>query len=101
MITMTLPDGDPIEAPSEAQLADALDALLGGSDEAADLWLEDEEGWALSVVTSGDLFFENLEDDSRYWTIGPLEREGILRLMALFARGEIDALRAEPWEEEE
>ncbi len=95
--TLTTPGGQSIEAPSLAALTEAVDALLAGEDEAADLWLENDDGWALSVVPTGDLFFENVNKDS-YQTLGPLPREEIVRLLHLLASDNLADLRAQPWE---
>ncbi|MDQ4078632.1 MAG: hypothetical protein M3220_20625 [Chloroflexota bacterium] len=98
--SLTTADGQTVENPTQDDLARALDALLESEDESADLWLEDDAGWALSVVPTGDVFFENLEEEG-YQTLGPLSRDYILRLLHLLSTGKIDELRAEPWEEGE
>lgn len=95
--TLTTPH-DQIENPSEDDLAHALDTILASSNELDDLWLENAEGWALSVVPSGDVFFEQLDEEG-YETLGPLSRDAILRLLQLLAEGQLAELRAEPWEE--
>ncbi len=95
--TLTTPN-DQIENPSQDDLALALDAILASRNELDDLWLENDEGWALSVVPSGDVFFEQLDGEG-YQTLGPLPRDEIERLLHLLAEGNLDDLRAEPWEE--
>ena len=96
--SLTTADGKIIEEPSRADLEAALDALLSGNDPEADLWLEDDEGWTLSVVTTRDIFFENINNGDTYQTLGPLERDELLRLLTLLAQGTVRELRAEPWE---
>ncbi len=97
--TLIYGDDKTVDGPTGTDLAAALDGLLSGEDSQADLWLENDDGWALSVAPTGDLFFENLDEDSdRYQTMGPLERDEILRLLQLMADGNLDALRAEAWE---
>lgn len=95
--TLTTPK-DQIENPSQDDLALALDAILASKSELDDLWLENDEGWALSVVPSGDVYFEQLDEEG-YQTLGPLPRDAIMRLLTLLAEGQLEALRAEPWEE--
>jgi hypothetical protein len=96
--SLTTPDNRIIEEPSAADLEQALDALFNSDDPEADLWLEDDDGWTLSVVTSGDIFFENINEDDSYQTLGPLERGDLLRLLTLLAQGNLRDLQAEPWE---
>ena len=98
-LTLIDPSGNVIENPSQTAIAQALDELLNGADADADLWLETDEGWALSVVPSRDIFFENLnEGGSSYQTLGPLPRDHILRLLHLLSQNKLAELRAEPWE---
>ncbi len=96
--TLTTPDGELIEKPTRDNLAHALELLLHGDDPNADLWVENDEGWALSVVPTADLFFENVHEGDDYLTLGPLPESEILRLLDLFVQGDIQALRSEPWE---
>jgi hypothetical protein len=97
--TLIRHDDQTVADPSAGELAEALDAVLAAEDDAADLWLEDDEGWTLSAVSSGDLFLENVHDEGdRYLTMGPLTRDEILRLLHLLAQGKVEALRAEAWE---
>jgi hypothetical protein len=97
--TLICHDDRTVDDPSAGELAEALDAVLVAEDNVADLWLEDDEGWMLSVVPSGDIFLENVhEDGDQYLTMGPLPRDEILRLLHLLAQGKIDALRTEAWE---
>ncbi len=96
--SLTTPDGKIVEEPGQTALEAALDTLLNGDDPEADLWLEDDEGWALSVVTTGDIFFENIHKGDSYQTLGPLERDELLRLLTLLAQGKLRELRAEAWE---
>ena len=102
MVSLTTPNGQIVEEPSLADLSQALDTLLDGEDKEADLWLEHDSGWTLSVVTTGDLFLENNDEEGdRYWTVGPLPKEGILLLLQMLSSGNIEELRAQAWEEEE
>lgn len=99
-VSLTTPTGQVVEAPTEEALASALASLLRGAEAEADLWLEDDDGWALSVVPSGDIFFENLDaDEEQYLTLGPLPEHELLRLLSLLATGNVDALHEEAWEE--
>jgi hypothetical protein len=97
--TLTTPDNKTIEKPAADDLAAALHGVLGHEDEHADLWLEHDSGWTLSVTRSGDLFLEDLTgDEEEYWTLGPLPEEEILPLMAALAKGDVRAVRALKWE---
>jgi hypothetical protein len=96
--SLTTSDNRIIEEPTPADLEQALDALFNSGDAEADLWLEDDDGWTLSVVTSGDIFFENINEGDNYQTLGPLERDDLLRLLTLLAQGKLRDLHAELWE---
>lgn len=96
--SLTTPDGRIVDEPTPAELQQALATLLDGGDPEADLWLEDDDGWALSVVVGGDIFFENVNEGDTYQTLGPLERDELLRLLTLLAQGKLRDLRAERWE---
>lgn len=97
--TLTTPDNKHIEKPTVSHLTDALHAVLTHEDEQADLWLEHDSGWTLSVTRSGDLFLEDLTgDEEEYWTLGPLPEAEILPLLTALAKGDIRTVRAQPWE---
>lgn len=98
---LTTPDLQRIETPTRDDLGHALELLLHGDDPNADLWLEDDAGWALSVVPTGDLFLENVNEGGRYQTLGPLPEVQLLHIMTHFIQGELEAVRAYPWEEGE
>lgn len=101
-VSLTTPAGQVVEGPTLADLSQALDEVLVGGDEEIDLWLEHDEGWTLSVVPTGDVFFENPdEDEEAYWTLGPLPKPEILILLQELCENKLDALRAHPWEEGE
>ena len=65
----------------------------------ADLWVEHDSGWTLSVTHSGDLFLEDLTgDEEEYWTLGPLPEAEILPLLTALTKGDIRTVRAQKWE---
>ncbi len=67
--TLTTPDNKTVEKPNSTHLADALHTVLTHADLDADLWVEHDSGWTLSVTHSGDLFLEDLTGDRKYWTL--------------------------------
>lgn len=97
--TLTTSDNHTVENPKPTHLADALHTLLTHEDPEADLWLEHDSGWTLSVTTSGDLFLEDLTgDEEEYWTHGPLPEDEILPILISLAKGDIRVVRARRWE---
>lgn len=100
--TLTTPDNKTIEKPTQTHLAEALHAVLTHTDPDADLWVEHDSGWTLSVTHSGDLFLEDLTgDEEEYWTLGPLPEEEILPLLTALTKGDIRTVRVQKWEKGE
>ena len=100
--TLTTPKGETIEDPTEDTLANALRELMNDPDEHADLWLDHDNGWTISVVKSGDVFLEDTSDEKeRYFTIGPLEEGDIVTLLAAMAQGDMNKVNSYAWEEED
>jgi hypothetical protein len=97
--TLTTPDNKTVEKPNPTHLADALRAVLTHEDPDADMWVEHDSGWTLSVTHSGDLFLEDLTgDEEEYWTLGPLPEDEILPILISLAKGDIRAVRGRKWE---
>ena len=100
--TLSTAKGETIEDPNEAHLTAALRELMTDPDENADLWLDHDNGWTISVVKSGDVFLEDTSDEKeRYFTVGPLEEGDIVTLLAAMATGDMDKVNSYAWEEED
>jgi hypothetical protein len=82
---------------SPERMAAVLASLDQADDEHPDVSLAHETDWSMAVFPSGLVVFENLE------TGPPMHMRGVSRARALelwqqLARGEVEALRALPWE---
>jgi hypothetical protein len=82
---------------SSARMAAVLASLDQADDEHPDVSLTHETEWSMAVFPSGLVVFENLE------TGDPMHMRGVSRARALelwqqLARGEVESLRALPWE---
>jgi hypothetical protein len=82
--------------PSPERMAAVIDGIDPSDEEHPVVSLTHESEWCISVLASGLVIFENLEDSKPEHMRG-LSRREILDLWQQLARGEIDALRARPW----
>ena len=65
-----------------------------------DVAISTAEGWTLSAMQGGDVYWENIEDDAdgavvRY--MRELSRERALELFRAVARGDLGEVEAQPW----
>ena len=92
--------GDDERDPDVASLPDLIAELDLDDPEHPDVSIRTADGWALSAMQSGDVYWGNVEDEShdageRY--MRRLPRERILHLFRAVARGELDEVEQQPW----
>jgi hypothetical protein len=75
----------------------ALQELGTRDPEHPDTWLEDEDGWSVSVSERNAAVFENVETGEGPWHLPSVTREEALQLWAALAEGDLTAVRARPW----
>ncbi|MFH9741764.1 hypothetical protein ACH4MA_29255 [Streptomyces roseolus] len=97
-ITFTHRDGEMSEG-SEAGIPALLSELDGPrDDEHPDVSVSDDESaWSLSAFQTGGLVFENLDDDVEPRHMEGVSREETVRIMAMMAREDFEALEALEW----
>lgn len=74
-----------------------LDELSDATTEHGDIAVGDESGWTLTVLASGRVLWENVEEGSTPQHLDGLSRESTLELMTMVASGDIDAVAALRW----
>jgi hypothetical protein len=82
----------------------ALPALLAELDaddaEHPDVAIRTSDGWTLSAMQGGDVYWENIEDDTGHAVVRymrGLDRDRTLELFRAVARGDLDEVEAQPW----
>ena len=79
------------------RFGELLDELSDVDDEHPDVAVTHESEWSLSILGSGFVCLENVEEDDCPVHMGPLDRQTTLRLMVAVAEGRIEEARSEPW----
>jgi hypothetical protein len=74
-----------------------LDELTDTTIEHGDVAVGHESGWTLTVLASGRVVWEDVEEGTAARHLDGLSREDILVLMALVASGDTGAVEARPW----
>ena len=88
--------GDMEGDPPIARLGELLDELSNTDEEHGSISVTHETEWCLSVWRSGHIVIENLEAGEPLHA-GPIDRSGLLRLMAAVADGRLDEVREIEW----
>ena len=86
--------------PDIARLPDLLAELDVDDPEHTDVAIRTPEGWTLSAMQHGDVYWENIEDDAAVAVVRymrRLPRERTLELFRAVARGDLDEVEAQPW----
>lgn len=85
--------------PDVGTLPDLVAELDADDAEHPDIAIGTPEGWTLSAMQGGDVYWENIEDDDaagvRY--MRDLSRERTLELFRAVARGDLAQVEAQPW----
>lgn len=86
--------------PDVATLPVLIAELDAEDAEHPDVAIRTADGWTLSAVQGGDVYWENIEDDSddavvRY--MRDVTRERTLALFRALARGDLGEVEAQPW----
>lgn len=78
-----------------------LIAELDGDDaEHPDIAIRTADGWTLSAMQAGDVYWENIEDaadDAVVRYMREVPREHTLELFRAVARGDLGEVEAQPW----
>lgn len=74
-----------------------LDELNDATAEHGDIAVGHEIGWTLTVLASGRVVWENVEEGDEPRHLDGLSRDDTLELMALAASGDTDAVESHPW----
>jgi hypothetical protein len=74
-----------------------LDELRDATPEHGDVAVSHESGWTLTVMASGRVVWENIEQGGAPGHMGGPSREETLELMRLVASGEIGPVRSRRW----
>ena len=88
--------GDSESNPSTDRLREVLAELDGNDPEHPDVCLSHESDWTLTAFEDGLLVWENASEGEPQHMQG-LSRERILELWLQLSRGDIAAIKAEPW----
>lgn len=86
--------------PDVATLPDLIAELDHDDAEHPDVAIRTPEGWTLSAMQGGDVYWENIEDDAGDATVRHMHavpRDRVLELFRAVARGELDEVEAQPW----
>ena len=86
--------------PDVATLADLIAELDADDPEHPDVAISTPEGWTLSAMQGGDVYWENVEDDADDAVVRfmrELPRVRTLELFRAVARGDIGEVEAQPW----
>ena len=86
--------------PDVGTLPDLIAELDSDDAEHPDVAISTAEGWTLSAMQGGDVYWENIEDDPddavvRY--MRELPRERTLELFRAVARGDLGEVESQPW----
>jgi hypothetical protein len=74
--------GGSVDNPKVSDLQSALAELEIDDPEHPDCWLQDENGWGLSVFGSGLIILENVETNEGPWHMRGLSRQHLARTQA-------------------
>lgn len=74
-----------------------LDELAGATAEHGDVAVSHESGWTLTVLASGRVLWENVEEGDEPEHLDGLPRDEIVGLMELAAAGDVDAVGSRAW----
>jgi hypothetical protein len=96
--------GDHEHDPDAASLPDLIAELDGDDAEHPDVAIRTPDGWTMSAMQGGDVYWENIEDDAddavvRY--MRALPRDRALELFRAVARGDLGEVEAQPWQRKE
>ena len=83
---------------SFSALLDELEERLE-DEEHTSVSLIHESEWALGISRGGYVSFENVESDDQPRHMDGVPREKIIELMQTLARGDLEALEREPWQQ--
>ena len=89
--------GGTLSNPTADDLTAALAELDVDDPEHPDCWLENEQGWDISVFGSGLVIFENVETNEGPWHMRGVSREQVLELWNLLSAGRVEALKQLSW----
>ncbi len=90
-------DGSMDQADDTAGFAALLDELSGATVEHGDVAVGHESGWTLTVLASGRVVWEDVEEGDGPQHLDGLSRDETLELMALVASGDVDAVGSCSW----
>ena len=74
-----------------------LDELSGATAEHGDIAVSHESGWTLTVLASGRVLWENVEEGDEPAHLDGLSRDETVGLMELAAGGDVDGVALQPW----
>lgn len=90
-------DGSMGRPDDESGFPALLDELDDVTAEHGDVAVSHETGWTLTVLASGRVVWENIEEGGEPHHLDGLSRDETLELMELAALGDFDAVESRPW----
>lgn len=93
---LTLRRGATVDNPTYEQLVAALETLTVEDDEHPDVWLANEDGWAISVFDGGLVIFA--DEDGNEWELAGVSTQKVLELWQHLQDGQIGTIRREAWQ---
>ncbi|CAA9224473.1 MAG: hypothetical protein AVDCRST_MAG93-595 [uncultured Chloroflexia bacterium] len=93
---LTLRRGATVKNPTYQQLAAALETLTIEDDEHPDVWLSNEDGWAISAFAGGLLVLA--DDDGNEWELAGVSTQKTLEVWQQLQSGQINKIRQEGWQ---
>lgn len=95
--SVTHVDGSMDQPHDIAGFSALLDELQEATVENVDVAVGHESGWTLTVLVSGLVVWENVEEGDAPQHLRGLSRDETLELMALVASGDTDAVGSRSW----
>jgi hypothetical protein len=89
--------GESVADPEQGDFISALEELSVNDPEHPDCWLENEDGWVISVFSSGVVVFEGPRREDGVSYMPAIPRKEILRLWSLLREGKLNEIRLSPW----
>jgi len=96
-VVLTKRRGESVADPEQGDFVGALEELLVDDPEHPDCWLENENGWVISVFSSGLVLLEGPRCEDGVCHIPAIPRKEILRLWQLLREGKLDEIRRSHW----
>lgn len=90
-------DGSTDRPDSTASFPGLLDELAYATVEHGDVAVTHESGWTLTVLASGRILWENVEEDDEPRHADGFSRVDALLMLEQLAAGDVDAVESQPW----